>query len=60
KLEVVGAIYDINSGRVHFLGEHPARSDLLKGGAATAEIEAKPARGDAHADAESPPSEKSH
>lgn len=60
KLEVVGAIYDINSGRVHFLGEHPAQSDLLKGGAATAEIEAKPARGDAHADAESTPSEKSH
>ncbi len=29
KLEVVGAIYDLNTGTVRFLGEHPGQSALL-------------------------------
>ncbi|MFM9958685.1 MAG: carbonic anhydrase [Phycisphaerales bacterium] len=49
KLEIVGAIYDLNSGTVHFLGEHPQETALLK----------QPREsGDAHADAE--PSKSGH
>lgn len=60
KLEVVGAIYDLNTGRVHFLGSHPSQADLLKSNpAATAEASPKAEANDAHADAE-PASEKSH
>lgn len=29
KLKVVGAVYDINSGKVQWLGEHPWQSELL-------------------------------
>lgn len=43
KLDIVGAIYDLNTGAVHFLGEHPQETALLK----------KAAQGtDAHADAD--------
>jgi carbonic anhydrase len=30
KLKVVGAVYDLHDGTVHFLGEHPHQADLLK------------------------------
>lgn len=29
KLEIIGAVYDINTGTVHFLGEHPKQTALL-------------------------------
>jgi carbonic anhydrase len=31
KLEIVGAVYDLTSGRVQFLGEHPRQTALLNG-----------------------------
>ena len=31
KLEIVGAVYDLTSGRVQFLGEHPRQTALLGG-----------------------------
>jgi carbonic anhydrase len=31
KLEIVGAVYDLTSGRVQFLGEHPRQTALLSG-----------------------------
>jgi carbonic anhydrase len=31
KVKVVGAIYDVKTGRVKWLGEHPRQADLLKG-----------------------------
>ena len=30
KLKIVGAIYDVKSGKVRWLGEHPRQSELLK------------------------------
>jgi len=48
KLKVVGAVYDITTGKVEFLGEHPWQNELLaslanKSGAVATNVEAKPA-----------------
>jgi carbonic anhydrase len=34
-LEIIGAVYDIESGRVRWLGRHPRESELLKSAAAS-------------------------
>lgn len=43
KLKVVGAVYDLNSGKVHFLGEHPQQPQFLSGGTAAASADASSA-----------------
>jgi len=55
ELSIVGAVYDLNSGRVHFLGEHPAQTALISGKPEPQTAAAKPTAAPAqteHADAE--------
>lgn len=55
ELSIVGAVYDLNSGRVHFLGQHPAQTALISGKAESQTASAKPIPAPAqteHADAE--------
>ncbi len=52
KLEIVGAVYDLNSGTVHFLGGHPEQTALLNAPAARA--------GQAQAEAREPDDKGGH
>ena len=49
KLRVIGAVYDIDTGSVEWLGDHPEQSALLVAPPATTVAHADPHAGDAHA-----------
>lgn len=59
KLTVVGAIYDLSSGEVRFLGEHPKQTAFLKGSSEKPSANL-PADADAHADADEHAQTPSH
>lgn len=48
KLRVVGAVYDINTGVVHFLGEQPQGTALMKRGEAAGSAQAEAGEGEGH------------
>ena len=56
KLEIVGAVYDIDTGKVRWLGAHPEQAALL---AATPEAP-KPAKQDSHGGADNAAPEAQH
>jgi len=49
KLRVIGAVYDIDTGSVEWLGDHPEQSALLVAPPATTVAHVDPHAGDAHA-----------
>lgn len=54
KLEIVGAVYDLTSGRVQFLGEHPRQTALLGGKSEVNTAKSsQPSQHEAQADADS-------